>query len=176
MTATLAILASFGLIACGLWFAVSGKGASTRIKVLSVEVDGGLGAIMVIIGVVGLGLTAWWDWSERSTPVDDDPDTGFYEPEDYTDDAPPIIGDAVYTVPEPWTYGDDYELDILSDACWQGDMNSCDQLFYNSLPDSNYEFTGATCGDLWAFDPGTCVLRFGESINNNGQGRGQGND
>ena len=159
MTASLAILASFGLIACGLYFAVSGKGATTRVKVFSVEVDGGLGAIMVMIGVVGLALTAWWDWSERAATPDDDPDSGFYEPEDFSDDFPSDLGPAAYTVPEPWAYGDDWELDALSEACWGGDMSACDELFFSSAPVSEYEQIGATCGGFLAFEPGTCAAR-----------------
>ena len=136
MSAPLAIVASFGLIACGLYFAVSGKGATTKIKVFSVEVDGGLGSIMVIIGVVGLGLTAWWDWN-ASTDSPDSP-------------GRPVI----------WTFGDDAYLDDLSTLCWEDDMQACDDLYWDSLADSDYEYTGATCGEIGAFEEGTCTERF----------------
>lgn len=144
MSAPLAIVASFGLIACGLYFAVSGKGATTKIKVFSVEVDGGLGSIMVIIGVVGLGLTAWWDWN---TSTDDD--------------IVPVEDIVPVAQHDAWGFGDDAYLDNLSTLCWEGDMEACDDLYWDSLPDSDYEYTGATCGERDAFEiERTCTERF----------------
>lgn len=46
----------------------------------------------------------------------------------------------------PSSYGDDPALDRLHDACAEGDMNACDDLFYESPPFSDYEEFGDTCG------------------------------
>ena len=45
------------------------------------------------------------------------------------------------------TYGDDPYLDGLWDACDQGDMVACDDLYDESPFGSGYEEFGASCGD-----------------------------
>lgn len=51
------------------------------------------------------------------------------------------------TWPEPPTqYGDDPYLDSLWDACADGDLQSCDTLYYGSAVGSEYEEFGASCG------------------------------
>ncbi len=47
---------------------------------------------------------------------------------------------------EPMSYGDDPELDALWDACDDGDGAACDELFFISPIDSEYEEFGNTCG------------------------------
>lgn len=49
---------------------------------------------------------------------------------------------------EPWTYGDDQELDALWDACSVGDAIACLDLFFDSPFDSVYEALGDHCGAL----------------------------
>jgi hypothetical protein len=54
-------------------------------------------------------------------------------------------------------YGDDPALDALWDACADGDMVACDELYWSTPVGSEYEAFGATCGersDAW----GTCEL------------------
>jgi S1-C subfamily serine protease len=46
----------------------------------------------------------------------------------------------------PWTYGDDPELDGLWDACEDGDLDACDELYWRSAVGSEYEDHGASCG------------------------------
>ena len=46
----------------------------------------------------------------------------------------------------PFTYGDDAELDALWDACAEGDMVACDELYFSSGFDTEYEEFGSTCG------------------------------
>lgn len=46
------------------------------------------------------------------------------------------------------TYGDDPYLDGLWDACDQGDMVACDDLFNESPLGSDYESFGESCGEL----------------------------
>jgi hypothetical protein len=47
---------------------------------------------------------------------------------------------------EPFIYGDDPELDVLWDGCAVGDTVACDDLYFLSPVDSEYEWFGATCG------------------------------
>ena len=53
--------------------------------------------------------------------------------------APPLGGD-------PRAPSADPELDALWDACAAEDWVACDRLYFESEPDSDYEFFGATCG------------------------------
>ena len=41
------------------------------------------------------------------------------------------------------------ELDQLDAECSEGDLQSCDELYLASPPDSDYEFFAATCGELY---------------------------
>ncbi len=59
-----------------------------------------------------------------------------------------------------YTYGDDAYLDGLWDACSGGDMEACDQLYYESPVDSEYETFGATCGYLGDYLSGGCVAAY----------------
>ncbi len=52
------------------------------------------------------------------------------------------------TVEEPGSYGDDEAMDGLWDGCANGIWAACDALYIGSLPGSEYEAFGATCGDL----------------------------
>ena len=54
-------------------------------------------------------------------------------------------------------YGSDPELDILWDACEAGDGAACDDLFFQSPIDSEYEAFGDTCGRRFAQSPGFCA-------------------
>lgn len=47
---------------------------------------------------------------------------------------------------EDGAYGDVPHYDELWASCADGDMNSCDELFYFSPPNSEYEMFGDTCG------------------------------
>ena len=52
-------------------------------------------------------------------------------------------------VPEPTSpdgLGDDPELDALAQDCFDGDFSACDQLFFESPVDSDYEAYGDSCG------------------------------
>ncbi|MBK9179162.1 MAG: hypothetical protein IPM45_06225 [Acidimicrobiales bacterium] len=59
-----------------------------------------------------------------------------------------------------YTYGDDAYLDGLWDACSGGDMEACDQLYYESPVDSEYETFGATCGYIGDYLAGGCVATY----------------
>jgi hypothetical protein len=47
---------------------------------------------------------------------------------------------------EPGDLGDDQALDRLARACAEGRFPSCDTLFFDSPPESEYEAYGDTCG------------------------------
>ncbi|WP_448058845.1 variant leucine-rich repeat-containing protein [Cellulomonas hominis] len=62
-----------------------------------------------------------------------------------------------------FTYGDDPVLDGLWDACSLGDMASCDELYWESSFDTDYEQFGGTCGGLLVADEtvyGTCTQQY----------------
>ena len=67
-------------------------------------------------------------------------------------------------VPEPTSpvgLGDDPHLEALAQDCFDGDFASCDQLFFESPVDSDYEAYGDSCGGR--NEPaGLCVNIYGE--------------
>lgn len=79
------------------------------------------------------------------------------ETTDTTVDTTDVGGD------EPFTYGDDDTLDALWDDCDDGDGEACDDLFYDSPVDSEYEEFGNTCGGRFALDevPLSCADEIG---------------
>lgn len=56
-------------------------------------------------------------------------------------------------------YGDNPELDALYDACTAGDGAACDDLYFASAVDTEYERYGLTCGDRFtvAEAPALCA-------------------
>lgn len=56
----------------------------------------------------------------------------------------------------PEEYGDDAELDALYDACADGDMAACDDLYFGSYYGTEYESFGASCGGTGTPAYGTC--------------------
>ena len=87
--------------------------------------------------MVGLGvgtiIFGAWQFEDRGTVSEGPPKVDVTVP----DNAPPIH-----------TYGDDPDLDALWDLCEIGDWLACDDLYLESPVDSEYEFFGATCGEL----------------------------
>jgi hypothetical protein len=59
-------------------------------------------------------------------------------------DPPITVGFAA----EPFTYGDDPVFDDYWDSCFDGDWTDCDELYLQSPVGSDYEWFGATCGDI----------------------------
>ena len=58
-----------------------------------------------------------------------------------------IYGDGDPQAGAPDTYGDDEHLDSLWDACATGSYGSCDALYAESGPGTDYERFGQTCGN-----------------------------
>lgn len=62
----------------------------------------------------------------------------------------------------PGDLGDDAELDALAQDCFEGNMEACDDLFFESDINSAYETYATTCGGRLPEDEayGICVLTF----------------
>ena len=68
---------------------------------------------------------------------------------------------AVPPAEDPGDLGDDAELDALAQDCFDGDFSACDQLFFESPVDSDYEAYGDSCGGR--NEPaGLCVTIYGQ--------------
>jgi S1-C subfamily serine protease len=77
--------------------------------------------------------------------------------------SPPVLPDEWEWDDEPdWDvtgpdgYGDDPELDELYEACGDGDMVACDDLYVQSPYGSDYESFGSTCGGIEVEMFGAC--------------------
>lgn len=67
------------------------------------------------------------------------------------------LGDTGFGDPSAMTYGDDPELDRLWDGCAAGDLEDCDELYWTSAIDSDYETFGSTCGNSQEPTAGGCA-------------------
>lgn len=115
-----------------------------------------LGVILLIAIVVGIlfatGVLSSSDEQEpSSTTVEQS-----VEPSDESDDPVPAPG-------EPARYGDSAELDALWDSCEAGSLADCDELYYVSGFDTEYEEFGNTCGGTTDAAYGTCSSESDES-------------
>jgi hypothetical protein len=149
MLQLLVVVTGLVLMVAGLLFAFSSAGVAG-------EAGGGAGPIKLsappwlMLVAFGIGLlwlgTVQMDSSSSSTvPTTTTTTTTepFYFPE-YPD-----IGDAVYSVPNPYDYGDDSVFDEYWRLCEFGDGYACDLLFQQSPVGSVYEEYGATCGFIF---------------------------
>jgi len=76
------------------------------------------------------------------------------------DTASPSFGSCQYESPGgDSTYGTDETLDALWDSCEAGDFEACDDLWWDSPIDSEYEFFAGKCGDRGEYRSGMCVSR-----------------
>ena len=67
------------------------------------------------------------------------------------------------------TYGDNPELDALWDACADGDLASCDDLYYDSAIGSDYEAFGSTCGETTDQVFGRCSVADADTYGDNAE-------
>ena len=97
------------------------------------------------------------------TTGDDDPtpttaDPGPDDPDPDPGGSVPSAGSDALDLAD---FGDDPQLDALAIACDVGDMQSCDDLFFQSPAGSAYEEYGRTCGDRLSGDAiGLCTDEF----------------
>lgn len=71
----------------------------------------------------------------------------------------PLTGNGVQ--PADGAYGSDPKLDQIHDACASGDGGACDDLYFQSPIDSEYERFGLLCGDRFPDPPGSCAEALG---------------
>ena len=79
-------------------------------------------------------------------------------------DVPDTTATTAEPEDSPFTYGDDPQLDALTDGCTPGDLAACDVLYDDSQLDSDYERYGEACGARTAvlFFGGECSVAFVE--------------
>ena len=94
------------------------------------------------------GSTTSTTGGATSSTTDDDDD------DDDDEDIPPGQ--------EPGDLGDDDALDALTDECFEGEMESCDDLYFDSPLGSDYERYGSTCGGRNDETFGGCAVRYGD--------------
>jgi len=94
------------------------------------------GVILGILGTIGWSLAAAWFIAGAAIVT-----SSGLEFDDLEGSTDIIFSDAD-------TYGDDPELDALWDGCAAGDMAACDDLYFESPLNSEYEEFGDTCGGL----------------------------
>ena len=94
---------------------------------------------------------------EATTTTESDATTTTTEA-DVTDTS--VAGGEVPDAEAPGDLGDDAQLDALAQDCFDGDFGACDQLFFDSPAESDYEAYGDSCGGR--NEPGgLCVNIYG---------------
>lgn len=144
------LILGFLLVLAGLAFAFNAPGAvkagGSALK--SVSLEGPAWLILVGIGAGVIAFAGWLDHEIRSGTVDKTTET--------LPTAPPTVpttvaGDDGTDDPwgdDPFTYGDDNDLDKLWRECDRGIWTSCDDLYLQSPLGSDYEWFGASCGEV----------------------------
>ena len=78
-----------------------------------------------------------------------------------TDEPDPTVSDDIPPPQdEPDGLGDDPALDELAQDCHAGEMQACDDLFFQSPSDSEYEVYGDTCAGRQPENGGLCTVAF----------------
>jgi hypothetical protein len=138
------IILGFGLVIVGVFFAVGGFGhaqaGGSALKGISVE-----GPSWLILVALGVGTILFGAWRADVLPTTEAVTSTTVAFDDFA-----IVGDGVMF--EPFTFGDDPELDELWVDCDLGDGAACDLLFDISPIGSEYEEFGLTCGFRFTFD------------------------
>ena len=133
------IVLGFLLVIAGLYFAVGGLGSAhaggTALKGISVQGPSWL--LLVAFGVGTILFGAWLEHEGRTADV-----------KNKTEDTVPEPTTPLVEQPDIYTFGDDPALDRLWRACERGDWLSCDDLYFESPVDSEYEYFGASCGGV----------------------------
>jgi hypothetical protein len=138
------------LIVVGIAFALTkSRGAEAAgLQAFKINVTGQAWLILIVLGVGILGAVWWFDFDHANVkdPAGDVPVT--VTPEADFDESTPE---------EPYTFGEDGDLDELWLACEAGAMQACDDLYQDSPVGSEYELMGATCGFRFDDPPEFCV-------------------
>jgi hypothetical protein len=133
------IILGFVLVAAGLYFAVGNKAieGATGSALKGISVQGPAWLLLVAFGVGTILFGAWLEHESTSTTQ-----------KDKTENTVPEPTVPFFEQPDVYTFGDDNELDRLWRACERGDWLSCDDLYFESPVDSEYEWFGASCGGI----------------------------
>lgn len=83
---------------------------------------------------------------EETTSTTEDDDGSTTTTEDDTTSTTGGGGDALPPGEPPGDLGDDPALDALAESCFEGEMQACDDLYFQSPIDSAYEDYGDSCG------------------------------
>ncbi|MBA3523512.1 MAG: hypothetical protein H0T85_02945 [Geodermatophilaceae bacterium] len=65
---------------------------------------------------------------------------------------------------EPGGLGDDPEFNRLTNECFDGNMESCDELYFSSPIDSDYEAYGDSCGGRVGIDDFSLCVFYEDSL------------
>jgi hypothetical protein len=138
------------LVGVGIGFAwinkATDKAGGSGLK--SISVEGPAWLVLVVVGLVSIGFGTV-RIEDRGQDKNLDTKTAVAASTTTT-----ITGDDLKAAdfPNGFTFGDNNDLDKLWRECERGAWASCDDLYFQSDPDSDYEYFGATCGDLFV-DP-----------------------
>lgn len=127
------------LIGVVMAFTKSRGAESAGLQAFKVNFTGQAWLLIIVLGV-GTVAAGWWFDFQHANNQSKDP----------ASDVPLTIVDessfAESFADEPYTFGDDGDLDALWLDCEAGAMQACDDLYQDSPVDSEYEFFGGTCG------------------------------
>jgi hypothetical protein len=120
------------LIVIGVALGVWRRGdEAAGLQVFKINISGASWLIIVAMGVAAI-FGHWWFDTEHVNQKDPPTDLTVIEESEFAN--------------EPYTFGDDGDLDLLWLGCESGAMQACDDLYQQSPVDSEYEFYGGTCG------------------------------
>lgn len=133
------IIIGLALVAAGMALGVYHRGdEAAGVQVFKVNISGASWLIIVVMGFAAV-VGGWYFDFQHVNQLKDPPS-----------DVPLTIIDessfAESFADEPYTFGDDGDLDALWLSCDSGAMQACDDLYQDSPVDSEYEFFGGTCG------------------------------
>jgi hypothetical protein len=147
----LLVIVGIALIAVGVALGIYHRGdEAAGVQFFKINISGASWLIIVAMGLAAI-FGHWWF------------DTEHVNQKDPPSEVPlSVVEEAVFdeSAPdEPYTFGDDGDLDQLWLGCEAGQMQACDDLYQQSPVDSEYEFFGGTCGLIFEADtaPEFCV-------------------
>lgn len=135
------------LVGVGIGFAwinkATDKAGGSGLK--SISVEGPAWLVLVVVGLASIGFgTVRIEGRGQTKDIDDKTAVA-----STTTLGPIATEPKASDFPNGFTFGDNNDLDKLWRECERGVWASCDDLYFQSDPGSDYEYFGATCGDLF---------------------------